>query len=356
MKPTFDACLRDLTARLDDAQEQRNRDAWQAFVAGQCTEEVFVPPARRPAPPRVEWPTIHTNDAQADYELMMWQQFKYVSDLLAEGVGMRPCVRCNYGTGILPTVLGCELFAMPRETDTLPTALPMGADRARLLVAAGVPDIRAGLGASVFDCADRFAEVFRAYPGLARHVDFYHPDLQGPVDVAEVVWGSELFLAFCDEPDLVQRFLALITATYAAFMREWFRRVPPVDGTATHWGFRHGGQLMLRNDSLMNMSGAMYTEFVQPQDERLFAAFGGGAIHFCGRADHYIAALSRTRGLAAIHLSQPHLNDMENIYRHTVDRGIKLLGLLWPTVAAARAAGRPLRGLVQSLPPTPAPG
>ena len=42
-------------------------------------------------------------------------------------------------------------------------------------------------------------------------------------------------------------------------------------------------------------------------------------------------------------LTQPECNDMETIYRNTVDRGILLLGL---DAAVAAAAGRDLRGRV----------
>ncbi len=85
-------------------------------------------------------------------------------------------------------------------------------------------------------------------------------------------------------------------------------------------------------------------EFVRPLDQRLFDQFGGtGAVHFCGRGEHYIEAMSQMRGLTAIAMSQPHLNDMGPICRNTVDKGIKLLG--FPR-EAAESAGRNLRGQV----------
>jgi plasmid stabilization system protein ParE len=56
--------------------------------------------------------------------------------------------------------------------------------------------------------------------------------------------------------------------------------------------------------------------------------------------------MTELRGLYAINLSQPHLNDMEKIYRHTVDKGIKLLNLTREAAEAARAQGRDLHGQV----------
>ena len=86
-------------------------------------------------------------------------------------------------------------------------------------------------------------------------------------------------------------------------------------------------------------------EFVRPLDQRLFDEFGGGAIHFCGRGDHFIEAMSEMDGLYGVALSQPEYNNMETIYRHTVDKKIKLLGL---AAEAVQSAGRPLRGQVQT--------
>jgi hypothetical protein len=48
-------------------------------------------------------------------------------------------------------------------------------------------------------------------------------------------------------------------------------------------------------------------------------------------------------GLTAINLSQPECNDMEVIFRNTVDKGIKLIGL---PASALQGLRRPLRGQV----------
>ena len=82
---------------------------------------------------------------------------------------------------------------------------------------------------------------------------------------------------------------------------------------------------MIRNDSAMNLSPAFYEEFSVPYDARLLEHFNGGMVHFCGRGDHYIEALCNLPMLYGVNLSQPHYNDMEKIYRNTVDKGIPLL-------------------------------
>ncbi|TVQ16915.1 MAG: hypothetical protein EA382_19490 [Spirochaetaceae bacterium] len=101
---------------------------------------------------------------------------------------------------------------------------------------------------------------------------------------------------------------------------------------------------MLRDDSLMNLSPEIYDEFIFDRESRCLSELGGGAIHYCGRGSHVIDRFAKMPDLTAVNLSQPHLNEMETVYRSTVDRGIVLLNL---DAAAAASAGRDLHGRVQ---------
>jgi uroporphyrinogen-III decarboxylase len=184
---------------------------------------------------------------------------------------------------------------------------------------------------------------------MAQYVHLYHPDLQGPIDICELLWGSSIFYAFIDTPDMVKALLELVTETYIQFMRAWNALEPYNGQWNMHGGALQRGRIMLRDDSAMNLSPAMFTEFIEPYDRRLLAEFGGGSIHFCGRGDHYIQAMSNIPNLYAINLTQPELNDMEVIYQHTVDKGICLLGLERKAAETALAAGRNLHGKIHTL-------
>ncbi len=326
--PQLEACLEDLESRLDKDQETAHITAWREFLDGDIAgDKPFVPPARRPAPPTIDWPDVHINDAQDDPEQMLLSQFRGVSDILAQGWNTALSVRCNYGVGILASQCGCNIVQMDREQGNLPTSIPLGSrDAIRRLLDHGIPVPTAGLGAHVFDTAERFLDVFQRYPKIGRWVHLYHPDTQGPIDNAELVWGSDLFLAVYDEPELLNTFLDFMVDHYTQFMQAWFKTVPQISAYAAHWALWHKGALMIRNDSLMNLSPDTYTELVRPRDQKLFDTFGGGAIHFCGRGDHFIEAMSQMRGLTGVNLSQPHLNDMDVIAQNTVGKGIRVIG------------------------------
>ena len=340
-------CLEDLESRIDEATEGQLYAEWVDFTEDRFEGEIFSPRRATSSEPGVEWPDVRTNESLDDFDLMALQQFRNCSGALEDGGGVLMCVRSNYGTGILPSLFGAELFIMPEETNTLPTTRPIAdVEKIEALVDAGVPDVTASLAGRTLEMGERYAAIAAKYPKIGKHVHVYHPDTQGPMDIVEMLWGSGVFLDLIDKPGLVRALLDLVTETYIGFMRKWEAVIPFDDGQQVHWGM-HKGTIMLRDDSGMNLSPAMCDEFMLPYDQRLLDEFGGGAIHFCGRGDHYIENMCRLRGMHAIAMSQPEYNDMEVIYRNTVDRGIKLVGFPRWAAEEALASGRDLHGQVQ---------
>ncbi len=357
--------LDDLEERIDLEVEEALWAEWTGFVAGKFMGDVFSPRRARVAPARLVWPHVPVNDALDSYEAMALQQLGGCSSALAHGTGAVMAVRRNYGTGIVPTLFGAELFVMDPETDTLPTSIPLGglesatlaeslgkadttkaAEAVKSLLERGIPDLTMALGGKVFEMASYYHEIFAPYPNIRRHVHIYHPDLQGPMDICELLWGSSLFVALIEAPDLVKQLLELVTETYIAYMNAWSELAPFEGEDAVHWSLVHKGNIMLRDDSAMNLSPRMFDRFIKPYDARLLKTLGGGALHFCGRGDHYIASAATMEGLTAINMSQPEYNDMDVVFDHTVDKGINIIGLPRDAAEAALARGRGLQGRV----------
>jgi hypothetical protein len=341
--------LDDLAARIDPREEARIHEAWMGFLDGRPgyrnAAGAFVPPSRAQRPAAVEWPDIHINDALDDPDTMVLHQLSMVSAALEAGSNAILNVRANYGVSIMTSQLGCEVVVMSREQGNLPTTRPLtGPDPIRAALDRGVPDVRAGQGGDVFDCGERMAQALRRHDVIDRWVMLYHPDAQGPIDNAELAWGSAIFLAFYDEPQLVHDFLDLMTEHYLTFLRAWFAAHPPRSEYSAHWGHLIKGRIMLRDDSLMNLSPQIYDEFIHSRERRCFAELGGGAIHYCGRGSHVIDRFPAIDGLTAVNLSQPHLNEMDRVFAHTVDRGIRLIGLEPSAAAEAAAGGTELHG------------
>jgi len=344
----LDRYLDDLEQRIDLDVEAELEAQWRAFLEGEYSGAIFAPRRPRLAPPTVAWPDVLVNDALDSPEQMVLQQLGACSVALAEGTGAILNVRSNYGTGIMPSLFGAEVFVMERSLDTLPTTRPLSNPLAAVqrLVERGVPDQWQSLGAQALEMGRYYRDLFRAYPKIACVVHIYHPDMQGPMDICELLWGSSLFLAILDEPDLVKALLELVTATYIRYMQDWDASVPLERDYSAHWGLLMKGTIMLRDDSAMNLSPDTFCEFIEPYNQRLLDRFGGGATHYCGRGDHWIHRVPEMRGVYGVNLSQPELNDMETVLKHTVDRGIVLLGLQHDAADAALQAGRDLHGHV----------
>ncbi len=332
--------LDDIERRIDPESEEDLANQWHDFLYDRFEGDIFFPQRKRLSPAGFSLPWVNINDAVGDYEQMLTAQLQLVSGAL-NSRNQNLCVRANYGTGILSSLFGAEIFMMPYEMNTLPTTRTIGdTDRIRELVERGVPALNGGFGQKVFEFGELCAEVFRQYPNIHRYVEVYHPDTQGPLDICELLWGCEMFYTMYEEPELVHAMMQLLTDTYTAFLKKWFELFPPHSEMNVHWSaLRHRGTILLRDDSAMNLSPELYKEFAAPYDGALLDRFDGGAVHFCGRGDHYIETLCSLPKLYGINMSQPELNDMETIWANTVDRGIKML--MFPSAWAKKDVVRP---------------
>ncbi len=332
--------LEDIERRIHPAAEEDFSRQWEDFLNNRFDGEIFSPCRTVVSQPKYTLPNVNINDAVNDYELMLVHQLQGVSHALTSR-NQNLCVRANYGTGILSSLFGAEIFEMPRQMNTLPTTKTIGdTEKIRKLPESGIPDLQNGFGRRVFEFGEFCRDIFSKYPKIEQYVSVYHPDTQGPLDICELLWGCEMFYAMYEEPELVHAMMNLLTDTYTAFMTKWYKLYPINPDINVHWAsIRHKGVILLRDDSAMNLSPTLYEEFAAPYDGKLLKQFGGGAVHFCGRGDHYIEILSSLPGLTGINLSQPHLNDMEKIYRCTVDRGIKILAFSREWAAKDKSRG-----------------
>ncbi|MBN1402539.1 MAG: hypothetical protein JXA74_16990, partial [Anaerolineae bacterium] len=207
---------------------------------------------------------------------------------------------------------------------------------------ADVPDLRHGLGALCFDTAQFYREMLTPYPNLAREVYIYHPDLQGPFDVAHLLWGSDIFLALYDCPDLVHALLDLVVRTYVAWLSAWKAMTNEGNELTAHWGIMMRGGAMLRDDTPVMLSPAQYEAFVKPYDQRVLDVFGG-CIHFCGRGDHFVPSMAASRHLYGLHVSQPDLNNMGRLWNACQMNRLVLLDLKEEFLPQGASQGATLR-------------
>lgn len=298
-----------LASIVDLDYQSRCRQAWLRLWNDEPMEPLPQAPASPAEDGDEQWPTYPYNDAFVDPEKMLMNELGQVYARVRQRSIAPLNIRPNYGTVILASILGGP---WQLTDNSLPWAheLPGGRDAIGKLIDNGPADPTRELGGRCFATADYYRHVLAEFPPLDRAIDIYHPDLQGPYDVAHLVMGPDIFVAGYDEPELVERLVDVVTASYAAFIRLWGERVgfADADGLTTHWSFYIRGRIMLRNDTTILLRPEQYLQFVQPFDARLLSEFGG-TIHFCGKADQVFEPMLDTAGLAGVHMSQPELNN-----------------------------------------------
>lgn len=231
-----------------------------------------------------------------------------------------PMIRANYGVGTLPSLFGVTSRILGNNlpwVDHLEST-----DKIKALVGKGIPDLDSGFGKKISETHEYYRQTLSKYPNCERCIKIYHPDLQGPFDVAHLIWGPDIYYALYDEAELVHELLELITQTYIKFCEKIKPEINDStgDGYCYHWSTLYPGEIVLRNDSAVNLSNDMYHEFIRPYDEKILNHFGGGSMHFCGRADQWVSDMAKTNNLLGfnfgymkkLEFGQKYLDYLEN--------------------------------------------
>lgn len=275
-----------------------------------------------------DWPQYCMAEIQEDWEKMLVAELISVYTACLVKDDWLPSIRANYGTGILPSLFGCEIKHF--EHETLPAALPLhNTKRICELIAAGVPDLRAGLGGKVLDTVACYLEALAPYPKLREWVTIDLADTQGPFDAAEIIWGSEIFLALYEEPELVHDFLSLVTDTLVAFTRA----EQELDGISFSPVPTPLGRICVREDASVMISGAMYETFCKPYTQRVLDEFIG-CVHWCGNGNAWWRSLINMRNLTAVNPYQGQYNDPIELHHACRDAGV----MVWQWTTGLTAA------------------
>lgn len=211
-----------------------------------------------------------------------------------------PMVRANYGVGTLPMFFGAESVLIENQMPWVKHFDSIG--DIKNLIKKGIPDLYNTPGSRVLETCAYYKDKMSAYRKVSKYIPIYHPDLQGPFDVAHLLMGNDIYYLMYDEPGLVHDLLGLVTDTYIAVMEKFKDICDDTYKSAYnfHWGILYGGCVSLRDDTAVNLSKEMYLEFVKPYDEKIMKRFGGVSVHFCGQANQWVYELAKNEGIRAM--------------------------------------------------------
>ena len=233
-------------------------------------------------------------------------------------------IRPEYGVVNIP-----ELFAVPSAVTNEGKSMSEGLrdlDTVKALIDSGVPEIAGEHNDKVEAFVHLAKETLKDYDKLSKAVRFIIPDTQGPVDLACLIWGSEIMYAVYDYPDVVHQLLELVTETYI----EYSKQKKELVGQPLNSGYHIAGLKLAKggvricDDSSTLLSCDSYMEFAKPYNARAFEPFEGGWMHYCGNGNHFIDEALATKGVNYLHLGNPDHCDLPDLFLKTRSHDVVL--------------------------------
>ena len=234
------------------------------------------------------------------------------------------CIQANFGTAIVASMFGAEIRVAGNE---MPWVLPLDQRAIERVTDGPTPDPSSGLGQRAVDQIDFYQAVLSEYPRCQAAIGVELPDLQGPHSTAELLWGSGMYLALYDNAELVRALLSKVTEAMAAAHRLFSERIDQHIGSDWHYDMDtvERGNLVVKNDSVINISPRMFSEIVQASDAHLADAVGGATIHFCGDGEHQIDNFLAIPNLTGLDFGQAEMMDIDRIYAKAAKRRIPVV-------------------------------
>ena len=321
LKKLLDHLSATLDARRQDEIEQLHRKALAWEPVKQLPLLLTFPiPAESPFQP---YPHSQVFD---DPEKMLYNELVYATetsiacrDLIDDDLPLT--IRVNFGTVLVASMFGA---CIEQVGDNPPWGRHFKTiDEFRAVLDIDPLDFNRGWCPRVVERYQFYRDTLSAYPELADVVHLVLPDLQGPLDTAELLRGSEIYVDLYTDPNLITKVLDTMARAQIGLARHLSSYTS--DGKD---GFSHQhvtvirGNILIRNDSTINISPAMYRKHVAPHDEMVLRELGGGGIHTCGKTEHNIDEFFTLPSIRCLDLGQPELNDIDAIYAKAQPRKI----------------------------------
>ena len=281
-----------------------------------------------PAPPGRLQPFPHA-ETLADPEKMLFNELVSAwgtSLCHREEVGddLPGTVRANFGTGLVASMFGARI---EQVDDNPPWVRPLPTQELfREATAQSPADCEIGWVPRVLDRYRFYQQVLADFPSLLCVIKLVLPDLQGPLDTVELLRGSDLYLDFYTEPELIDGALQNVATAQIQLARHL---EPLLTDGPPGWSHQHGclvrGRILLRVDSAVMLSPSMYRDQVKPHDERVLRELGGGGLHSCGNFAHHAAEYLSLPSVRCLDLGQPRLNDLDSLYALARERSVALV-------------------------------
>jgi hypothetical protein len=329
MNPNLKALLEHLSATLNAMRQAEVEDLHQRALSWLPVKRLPVVMSY-PLPPDAKFKPFPHREVFGDPEKMLYNELAYAfntsiacRDRIADDL---PCtVRADYGTVLMPSKFGAEVEQL--EDNPPWVTRPEEGGVSLEAVADGDPtDFTQGWCSRVIETYEFYQATLRAWPKLQPIIKVVLPDLQSPFDSLELIVGCNVFADLRTRSELASRALRNVAVAQVGFARRLARLVNDgPDGFTHQHAMMVRGQILLRDDSTILMSPAMYRDQVAPHDEFVMRKLGSGGIHCCGNVGLHATTFLERDALRSLDFGQSEQNDMDATYRLAAARQIGLV-------------------------------
>lgn len=329
INPRLRSLLENLNRSLDINRqrqlEARYRQALDWHSPGPCPLAVSFPfPMDHPLQP---FPHREVFD---DPGKMLFNELVHSFDMSAVlsaawGADVPMTVRANFGTVLISSMFGARV---EQHEDNPPWVRHDVQDHVSLKQICETDSSAMNLGwiPRVAQRMQDYHELLEPFEPLREWITITLPDLQGPFDNLELIHGSDAFMQLIEAPEMTDAALGTLAQAQINLFKhlsKWTSERHP--GYCHQHGVMLKGNILIRNDSCVMMSGPMYQQQVAPHDQAVLEACGGGAVHSCGNVGHLVPHYLRLPGLRSLDLGQSELNDMAWLYEQATQQQVPLI-------------------------------
>jgi hypothetical protein len=321
---------------MDDNQRRRYESLYELIAAGADKYEASAEAQRRvwegqSAPraqplllhaglpgPYAEYPRYNLGEIHYDKDKMLLNGMLDMAGAALGGMHAVPSIRANMGCGILP----CMFPGLKQRV--------FYDDRMPWIVEHLTKDTIASLDEKDIGLTDEFKLALEHMAYIAERIGgtgayLFPLDVQGPFDIAHLVYGDSIFYDMYDDPPFIRHLMDLSCVAIERGFDECVKLMPRSDEYVAHYNSvvlpRTLGGVKLSEDTSTLIGGDFLDEYAIPSTKRVLKHAGGGYIHYCGKHEGLFGRLACIPDVRGFNFGNPDFHDMESMLYDMANNG-----------------------------------
>ncbi|HOK56026.1 MAG TPA: hypothetical protein PKV21_05855 [bacterium] len=266
------------------------------------------------------YPDFNMKESFYDPEKMLYMQLKGIVNIVSSYSDACPSVRFNFGTGFIPSIFGLESEIFEDKMPWLKKHLSK--EEIKRLKFDDFENIEEmGLMKKI----PVYLKTYKKY--LSKNIKIYLPDTQGPFDIAHLIRGDEIFTDIYDDFEFFKYILEISTYIYIKATEKLKNLIGENITESYHSGsyYIKNGGIRICEDSTTLVS-PKHLEVILTYTQKCLKYFGGGWIHFCGKAEHLFDLVIEIPEVSSINFGNPEKYDFKYVFKKLNEKNKVYLG------------------------------